>query len=1107
MLQVVSLCIGQRMFFSGFIRLGVVFGFFLGMLHVQGYAQVVVAFQGGEGSAADTWSYTGSGANNEAINEALSPLNKRTGSTSMVAGGLNNTAGSCFAGGTGNSAPINNQFTFESIDLSAYVGQPKTLQFWYGNRLPNCNGPGWDNGENLIFQPVINGVVQAGQTLVAGGGDISLGVSSTSFTYAVPECALSFGFILQISLNRRDEVLFLDDVLLTSEGFAEQVLLEAGAGGSVCPGSPFALLGTVEGNLSNVSWSGGAGTFADSGNPETTYTPAVGESGVITLQLSAEDVCSNVLSAEVQLVVDGELPQPFITSSAGGAICPGELSTLTAFGGQDYLWSTGEIGEDIFVDQPGVYSVEVSNECGIASANITLLPNDDIAATQQLSICAGGTALLPDGTVVAAPGVYQSTVSAGGNGCDTLYTTTVIVEDNVSATQQLSICAGGTALLPDGSMVAAPGVYQTTVSAGGSGCDTLYTTTVIVEELTATQQLSICTGATALLPDGTAVSAPGVYQSTVSAGGNGCDTLYTTTVIVEDNISATQQLSICAGGTALLPDGSVVDGPGVYQTTVSAGGNGCDTLYTSTVVVNDPITASEAVITCNFVEETYTVQLDLLGGEAATYEAMGISGTFAGNVFTGGPIPAGGAYNFSISDGNGCETLSFSGSADCVCYAAAELSGNAQICEGEATDLLILLEGTAPFEVSYSNGVQTFGLVTTDALVNQSVSPLAGTTYTLVSVSDALCAGVISGSAFVEVLPLPTAGGSGAASLCDSDEPVNLSTFLQGNPDPDGTWSSGGNSLPGGTFVPALDAPGIYTYTVDGGICGNSTAAVEVDVLTSPGAQWGGVYERCPGAVLDLPIEVSGDGPFVLAVALNGNALPPFAFAESNPSFAANAAGTYTLEEISNAQCSGQVGGTVQVIDLPVPISTFTWESMGEDEVTDVLVFTPDYEGPVDGYLWEFFGLSESGSPVQRVGQSTAPTPSFAPIEGNGGNFRACLELRGSNGCSSSHCRDFSLPVRRHFYMPNAFTPNGDGKNDLFHPVMEGYEDFDYHWRIYDRIGQLVFETTDQRGFWNGSQGGSAHYVPAGMYVWSISLRSRGSAASEVRRGHVTVVR
>ena len=86
-------------------------------------------------------------------------------------------------------------------------------------------------------------------------------------------------------------------------------------------------------------------------------------------------------------------------------------------------------------------------------------------------------------------------------------------------------------------------------------------------------------------------------------------------------------------------------------------------------------------------------------------------------------------------------------------------------------------------------------------------------------------------------------------------------------------------------------------------------------------------------------------------------------------------------------------------------------------------------------------------------------------------------------------------------FFPNAFTPNGDGLNDQFKPVVYSLSDF--HWKIFNRIGQLVFETSEYNKGWDGR----VHGQPAvpGVYVWICSYTRNHKV--EMKKGTLLLIR
>ena len=100
-------------------------------------------------------------------------------------------------------------------------------------------------------------------------------------------------------------------------------------------------------------------------------------------------------------------------------------------------------------------------------------------------------------------------------------------------------------------------------------------------------------------------------------------------------------------------------------------------------------------------------------------------------------------------------------------------------------------------------------------------------------------------------------------------------------------------------------------------------------------------------------------------------------------------------------------------------------------------------------------------------------------------------------------------PVEFHMYVPNAFTPDNDGVNDAFHPLGSGFEGEMFWYGIFNRWGELVFETTDPDVSWYGQdqRGDGTHFVPDGVYGYSVNVKGFHDLVPTFLRGTVTVVR
>jgi gliding motility-associated-like protein len=117
-------------------------------------------------------------------------------------------------------------------------------------------------------------------------------------------------------------------------------------------------------------------------------------------------------------------------------------------------------------------------------------------------------------------------------------------------------------------------------------------------------------------------------------------------------------------------------------------------------------------------------------------------------------------------------------------------------------------------------------------------------------------------------------------------------------------------------------------------------------------------------------------------------------------------------------------------------------------------------------------------------------------------------QLTVSNLCGSATAatRVQTVPCDHCFWLPDAFTPNGDGRNDLFGPVRTCPAHFHYFlFRIYNRWGQVVFESVSPDHKWDGSFAGQTQ--PMGTYTYTLGYRSTAIAPVVFLKGTVELVR
>ena len=94
-------------------------------------------------------------------------------------------------------------------------------------------------------------------------------------------------------------------------------------------------------------------------------------------------------------------------------------------------------------------------------------------------------------------------------------------------------------------------------------------------------------------------------------------------------------------------------------------------------------------------------------------------------------------------------------------------------------------------------------------------------------------------------------------------------------------------------------------------------------------------------------------------------------------------------------------------------------------------------------------------------------------------------------------------------YVPNTFTPDGDDYNEVFLPVLtSGFDPENYVLFIYNRWGELIFESHNHLVGWDGTYGvGHKFPVQDGTYTWKIIVGEEDSRAKHTFHGHVNVLR
>ena len=135
------------------------------------------------------------------------------------------------------------------------------------------------------------------------------------------------------------------------------------------------------------------------------------------------------------------------------------------------------------------------------------------------------------------------------------------------------------------------------------------------------------------------------------------------------------------------------------------------------------------------------------------------------------------------------------------------------------------------------------------------------------------------------------------------------------------------------------------------------------------------------------------------------------------------------------------------------------------------VTFTNTSTGAVS-YLWQF-GTGDTSTTV-------SPNYTYIPL----GQFTACLIATSGTGCSDTACSSIDVFINSVFVIPNVFTPNDDGLNDIFTVKAIGLKTMNAE--IYNRWGQKMYEWHTTNGGWDGRTA-SGVLAPDGTYYFIIN--------------------
>ncbi|MBL7944444.1 MAG: gliding motility-associated C-terminal domain-containing protein [Flavobacteriales bacterium] len=437
-----------------------------------------------------------------------------------------------------------------------------------------------------------------------------------------------------------------------------------------------------------------------------------------------------------------------------------------------------------------------------------------------------------------------------------------------------------------------------------------------------------------------------------------------------------------------------------------------------------------------------------------------------------------------------------------------DLGPDRALCPGDATTFDITTPG-ASYAWSDGSTGPTFTAVE------------AGTIVVTITVDG--CSA--SDEVLVEILDAPSIDLGNDTTLCEG---ATL-TINVDQPNTSFIWDDG-STLPERVITTA----GIYWVDASRNTC-TLRDSIVVDFFSPSSFDLGNDRTICSGTSTEIGAPVGG-------------ASYSWSNGATSPTIVVNSGGVYTAN-ISVAGCTAQDVITVEVIDvtapelganrqacagevvtLSVPGSNVTW-STGEVGNTIAVTTTGFYTvttdslgcSATDQVFVNFTPLTTevllSGDPsicpgsVAVLQVEALPGATYQWSTGARGTTISVFEPGWYTVQATGACIDASDSIRveaedcnTYVHVPNSFTPNNDGLNDVFLPVIDGPLD-SYQLEIFDRWGERIHSTNDREEGWDGAYSGVASQD--GVYVWKLAFRvlAPEGVRSESRIGHVTLLR
>lgn len=562
------------------------------------------------------------------------------------------------------------------------------------------------------------------------------------------------------------------------------------------------------------------------------------------------------------------------------------------------------------------------------------------------------------------------------------------------------------------------------------------------------------------------------------------------TCCVELSPTANVSITTGSGGVAVLCEGSSLEldaGPGYSTYNWSTGENTPAITVTEpgnygVTISSDCGTASDVIVV---TEEpapefslTSTDQFDCLGGSVTvtpvnpagsyTYTITDQNGTIIPNTNGLAQGLEAGTYTIEVSVGtsdcSSTQTITIVDAGPAFSYsftssdADCQNAGNGSI----VIDLDIALADNYTYEVLDLDG----NLIVTGSLIGTTMIPdLPPGDYT-VSINGATFGCTESFNASIAGASLSLTNSTVQDLLCADEAEGSIFVQPEGGQVPYSfVWTDAdGNELGYAATLENLSAGTYFLEVTDAGDCLEN---FEFEVLAPARLEidW---------QVEDISCSGENDG----AIFLTGNGgISPYSFSldgttfQTDNSFMDLAAGVFTpvIQDANNCISTGDMITISQPPVLEVFINSSPSIALGENTTLSTQI-PPTWDDQVT-YSW---------SPTTGLSCTDCPAPVASPVQ----TTTYTVEVTTPDGCLSTATRTIEVLREINYYLPNAFSPDQDGKNDRFEVYLGTGVQEVRQMKIFDRWGGLVYD--GQAASWDGLIGGEL--APAGVYTYLLEL-------------------